>query len=177
MNTEIRPAEPEDAEPINRVLHAAWLATYPNEELGVTVDDIEDSFKDTFTEERIARGQERLRNLPENDHRLVAFVDGRMVGVSRLIREEKANHLQTLYVHPDFQGKGIGTALWEEMKKSLDPAKDTVLEVATYNQQAIGFYERLGFRDTGERLLDERFRMKSGSIIPELRMVLAGRTD
>lgn len=172
---EIRRVRPEDAESINRVMRAAWLATYPNEAAGITVDDIEDLYKDMFTEERIAKSQERLRNIPENEQRSVAVVDGEVVGVSRLIQEEETNHLQTLYVHPEYQGRGIGTALWKEMRVFLDPEKDTVLEVATYYQNAIDFYEGLGFEDTGERFLEERFRMKSGAIVPEMRMILKER--
>jgi ribosomal protein S18 acetylase RimI-like enzyme len=172
MNLVIRQTEPEDAEAINRVLKEAWLGAYPNEDVGVTAEDIEHSFRDHFTPEGIARSQERLRTVSGNELRMVAVMDGRVVGVGRIIRETESNHLQTLYVHPDYQGKGIGTALWEAMRSFLDPRKDTVLEVATYNEQAIRFYERLGFRDTGERIEDERFRMQSGAIVPELRMIL-----
>ena len=172
---EIRTARPEDAEGINRMMYASWLATYPSEEHGVTIKDIEDHFKDMFTEERIAKSRERLRNISPNELRLVAIAGGKVVGVSRIIREEGTNHLQTLYVHPEYQGRGIGTALWNEMKAFLDPEKDTVLEVATYYQNAIDFYEGLGFEDTGERLADERFRMKSGAIVPEMRMILRAR--
>lgn len=167
-------AVPEDSEGINTVLYEAWLATYPNEEIGITVDDVEESYKDRLSPERIEKGKERLRNIPENERRLVAKIDGKVVGVSRVIKEEEYNKLQTLYVLPEYQGKGVGTALWEEGKKFFDPEKDTLLEVATYNENAINFYKRLGFEDTGKRITDERFRMKSGNIVPELEMRLKG---
>lgn len=170
LKIEISGAVPDDSEGINIVLYEAWLATYPNEEVGITVEDVEESYKDRLSPERIEKGKERLRNIPENERRLVAKVDGRIVGVSRVIKEEGHNTLQTLYVLPEYQGKGVGTALWEEGRKFLDPTKDVVLEVATYNENAINFYKKLGFEDTGKRFTDERFRMKSGNIVPEMEM-------
>jgi ribosomal protein S18 acetylase RimI-like enzyme len=44
------------------------------------------------------------------------------------------------------------------------------VEVATYNANAIRFYEGLGFVDTGKRMSDPKFTMKSGAIIPEMEM-------
>jgi ribosomal protein S18 acetylase RimI-like enzyme len=69
----------------------------------------------------------------------------------------------------------VGTAIWHEAAKFIDPTKDTFLEVADYNENAINFYKKLGFEDTGKRITDERFRMKSGSIIPEMEMVLKAK--
>lgn len=167
---EITTATPNDAEGINEVMYEAWLATYPNEAVGITVDDIEDHYKDRLTEERTQKSRERLSNIPENERRIVAKINGRVVGVSRVIREEDRNKLQTLYVHPEFQGKGVGTSIWKEAQSFLDAEKDTFLEVAEYNERAINFYKGLGFEDTGKRTAEERFRMKSGAIIPEMEM-------
>ena len=163
-------ATPDDAEGISQVLYESWLATYPNEEVGITVEDIEDSYKDRLSPERMQKSREILKNVPESERRLVAKVGSRIVGVARVIKEEDKNKLQTLYVLPEFQGKGIGTALWEAGRSYLDSRKDTYLEVAEYNHNAISFYTKLGFVDTGKRIADERFRMKSGSIIPEMEM-------
>lgn len=58
-----------------------------------------------------------------------------------------------------------------EAQQYLDPAKNIIVQVATYNTNAIAFYERFGFVDTGKRWSDERFRMKSGAVIPELEML------
>lgn len=167
---EISAATPDDAEGINEVMYEAWLATYPNEEAGITADDIEDRFKDRRTEERMQQSRERLTNILENERRILAKIQGRVVGVSRVTKEEDRNELRSLYVHPEFQGKGVGTALWKAAHAFLDAQKDTFLEVAEYNERAIGFYRGLGFEDTGKRILEERFRMKSGAIIPEMEM-------
>ena len=44
--------------------------------------------------------------------------------------------------------------------------------MATYNQKAIDFYKKLGFEETGKNFSQERFRMKSGSIIPETELCI-----
>jgi hypothetical protein len=49
---------------------------------------------------------------------------------------------------------------------------ESTVEVATYNSNAIAFYKKLGFIETGRRFTNEKTRMKSGSIIPEMEMVI-----
>ncbi len=39
---------PEDVREVTELLYMTWLATYPNEEHGITTDDIEDRFKDSL---------------------------------------------------------------------------------------------------------------------------------
>jgi ribosomal protein S18 acetylase RimI-like enzyme len=80
--------------------------------------------------------------------------------------------LQAIYVLPEYQGRGVGKALWNEIRKNFDPKRKTIVNVAIYNIKAISFYEKLGFKDTGKRWQDETFKMKSGSRIPEMEMEL-----
>lgn len=171
-NYQILKPTPDDVLGILTVLYKTWLATYPNEQYGITVDDIEDSYKDFFTEENLAKRKESMKNIPENQNRLIAKIDGQIVGASTLVIREEFNQLQTIYVLPEFQGKGIGKAFFENHKKFLDPHKDTIVHVATYNEGAIRFYESLGFVDTGKRFSEERFKMKSGAMLPEMELVL-----
>ena len=53
----------------------------------------------------------------------------------------------------------------------FDSAKDIQIDTAVYNYQAIKFYEGLGFVATGETFTEEQFRMPSGGIIREQRMI------
>jgi hypothetical protein len=57
-------ATPDDVLGIQDVTYYGWLATYPNAEHGITVDDIEDWYKDRHTEKRIVLGRERMANPP-----------------------------------------------------------------------------------------------------------------
>lgn len=163
-------ATPEDVRGVQEVFYKTWLATYPNEELGITVDDIEKRFKGTLTEEALAKRAARITNPPEGETLFLAKEGEKVVGLCRAVKSEESNRLQAIYVLPGYQGRGVGKLLWEEAQKIFDPSKDTVVAVATYNIGAIDFYKKLGFRDTGRRLEDEKFKMKSGATIPEMEM-------
>lgn len=173
MNTIIiRKAEVEDTEAIQDVLKTTWLATYPNEQYGVTRDDILSYYQDKDTPEAFQKRKEQIAH-PSPDQQMLVATDGtRIIGICRSLRLPEHNQLKAIYVLPEYHGKGIGKMFWDEAMKFFDPSKDTIVQVAEYNAQAIAFYQKLGFVDTGKRFSDERFKMKSGSVIPEMEMIL-----
>jgi ribosomal protein S18 acetylase RimI-like enzyme len=160
---------------MQEVFYRAWLDTYPNVEAGISIDDVEDRFKGRQSEEKLAKRREDIINHDENKKYLVALDGDKVVGLCRAERKEKENHLNAIYILPDYQGRGIGTMMWNEIKLFFDPKKDTVLGVAEYNQKAINFYSRLGFVDTGRRHKEEWTKMKSGAMLPEMDMVLVAK--
>jgi len=165
-------AIPEDALDLTKLYHKTWLDTYPNNELGIMREDIEDSYKDSFSEERINNYKEVIKNAPKSQKRIVAKYKDLIVGVISVEIEDRINMLKTIYVLPEFQSKGIGTMLWNEVKDFLDARKDTVVHVVTYNDNAIGFYKKIGFVDTGKRWADDKWKMKSGATLPEMEMMI-----
>lgn len=162
----------EDARGTIEVQYKAWLTTYPDEKAGITTDDIEHRYKDAFTGERMKK-REKLITSPESNEKYIVAKDGnKVVGMCYAVVQENKNQLQAIYILPEYQGKGIGTKLWDAILSFFDKTKDIYVEVADYNYKAIGFYKKLGFTDTGRRFSDERFRMKSGAILPEMEMIL-----
>ena len=170
--TSITSATSDDALGIQEVFYKTWLDTYPNNEAGITVEDIEDMFKNAFTEETIQKRKEQIRNPKDGVIMLIAKDGSKVVGLCVLVKREDKNQLQAIYVLPEYQGKRIGSLFWEEAIKIFGLSKDIIVEVATFNDKAISFYKKLGFKDTGKRFSNEKFRMKSGSIIPEMEMIL-----
>ena len=170
-------ANPEDARGIAEVFYKTWLVTYPNEKVGITVDDIEDRFKNSFTEESLAKRADRIAHPKDNEVFFLAKDSDRVVGVCNIVKHPDKNQLQAMYVLPEYQGKGIGNLLWERAKKDLDLDKDTIVQVATYNTNAINFYRKLGFVETGKQFQNEHFRMKSGVIIPDTEMVIKAKNN
>jgi len=65
--------------------------------------------------------------------------------------------MEALFVHPAHHGRGIGRALVNHAM-SLSPAAALTTIVNEQNAQAVGFYERLGFRRTGRSEVDEQGR-------------------
>jgi ribosomal protein S18 acetylase RimI-like enzyme len=175
-NITIMSAKPEDARGIVNVLHKTWLTTYPNKELGITTEDIDESYKESFTEENLKKLGDKIALANSNEKRLVAKIGKDIVGVATMVKNEDNNQLRTIYVLPEFQGKGIGKMLWGEARKFCDLAKDIIVQVATYNQNTIEFYKRLGFVDTGKRFGDTSWRAKKmGISIPEMEMIIKAK--
>ena len=57
------------------VQYKAWLATYPNAEAGITVEDIEDRYKNAFTEDRL-KEREKLITDPDPNEKFIVAKDG-----------------------------------------------------------------------------------------------------
>lgn len=57
-------------------------------------------------------------------------------------------HLYHLFVDPNFQGNGLGTALWEHAQSELAGSIRTVNAAPN----AAPFYQRLGFMDDGNEV-------------------------
>ena len=57
--------------------------------------------------------------------------------------------LHQLYVHPSFQGKGIGKMLLDEIEDNFPDARTLRLEVEAENKSALAFYRASGFVQAG----------------------------
>ncbi|QCP82035.1 acetyltransferase [Alcaligenes sp. 1735tsa3] len=62
-------------------------------------------------------------------------------------------HMQALFVDPDSRGMGVGKALVLH-GLSLHPSMTT--DVNEQNEQAVGFYEKMGFKRIGRSPVDDQ---------------------
>ncbi len=168
----IREARPEDVLSMHHVYHAAWLATYPSKEFNITVEDINFKYENRLIPEKIEERKNIIRQKKENQIMLIAENEGRVVGLCNAIRGDDYNQLQAIYILPENQNIGIGSALWREVIKTFNLKNKTIVHVASYNQKAINFYQKNGFISTGKIFSDEKYKMRNGAIIPELEMVI-----
>lgn len=161
----------EDIVQIQELFYKTWLDTYPNKEAGITKEDIKEHFKDRLSPETLERRRRGLLTESENQFFFVAKDGEKVVGICRLMKRENCNQLQAIYVLPEYQRKGVGHMLWEKTLTLIDPKKEYIVQVATYNERAINFYKKLGFVDNGKRFAEEKHRMPiSKSLIPEMEM-------
>ncbi len=172
MGINVQKAVPEDAYEITKVLYEAWLDTYPNKEYKITVDDVEYKFKDSFNKENLENRASKIKNYSNKEEMLIAKENGKVVGLVKIKKEEKKNEIEAIYVLPENQRKGVGAMLWDEAQKYFDEDFDNVVNVAVYNKKAINFYKKIGFQETVVVWNDEKFKMKSGSIIPQTRLAI-----
>lgn len=166
---EIVPSTFADTRGIYQVQYEASKQTYPNAELAVTVDDVEDWFKDELSEEHLMKEEERIKNLPEDQNKqsFVAKNEGKVIGFCNVSKNENRNQIEGIYILPEFQGAGLGKKFWNEAKNFFDTKKDTRVMVTPYNIQAIEFYRSLGFELTGKQDYEgDGEIMKSGAVLP-----------
>lgn len=64
-------------------------------------------------------------------------------------------HMEALFVDPASRGQGIGAAL---VRHGLTMHPTMTTDVNAQNDQAVGFYEQMGFRRTGVSLTDQQGR-------------------
>jgi ribosomal protein S18 acetylase RimI-like enzyme len=94
---------------------------------------------------------------------LAAELDGLFVGflLARVFygefgRTEPAAVLETLAVHPDFEGRGVGSELLAQLKRNLRGLRVGAIqtEVAWENQRLMSFFAHEGFRPAPRLALD-----------------------
>lgn len=152
----VRDATPADAEAISRVSTASCRAAYEG-----VVDDpaiVEATEGEAFTEDV----REWLVAI-QDDHGVVYLVaerGGRVVGFAQFVVDpdrvpdhvgDREAYLQSLYVHPDHWGEGVGTALLEAGRSRLPDRTAAIrLDVLADNDRGRGFYEDRGFSKAGE---------------------------
>lgn len=94
---------------------------------------------------------------------LAAELDGLFVGflLARVYygefgRTEPAAVLDTIAVHPDFQGRHVGTALLAQLKRNLAGLRVGAIqtEVAWEDQRLMAFFQHEGFRPAARFALD-----------------------
>ena len=124
----VRDLAPGDLEAVAGILRAATRQAY----VFMAWTHSDDSF-----------GQFIERTLPTWDHVRVATFDGQAVGFACL----EGDLLDQLFVLPDWQGRGIGSRLFDDIKR-LRPAGFR-LYTFEKNHAARAFYERRGCIETG----------------------------
>ena len=144
MQLLLRPATIDDAVGIATVQVTTWHETYN----GI----IDQGFLDNFQVDGAAAKQ-RERIETDNAYRIVATIDGQVVGyaVSNEILSEGEPFpgdwfLHSLHVLPEFQGTGIGKALINNAKEEGNQRGYTrlVFGVFSKNESAKEFYRRVG---------------------------------
>lgn len=80
---------------------------------------------------------------------LIAIIDDIIVGFSDI---DKTGYLDRLYIHKDYQGKGIATTLCEKLEKAFDV--DKVITHASITAKP--FFEKRGYRVLKEQEIERK---------------------
>lgn len=90
-------------------------------------------------------------------YRLMAEVEGKIVGIAVYHVVGGVGHLDQLLVAKDHRGQGIGSRLLNEFERRCRDAGCHKLTLETAEYQARGFYEKHGFK-VACTLRDNKFR-------------------
>lgn len=157
-NIQIREATVNDALGIAKVHVETWQSAYRGQ--------VSDAYLESLSVETKVEGWRNSLEHPKSGvHTLVAILDDQVVGwcVGGTNRDEDVSEnvgeLQGIYVHPDFAGKGAGSALMNEMLKILrnDGYQKATLWVLDTNEKTRKWYESKGWEIEGGTKVDHRF--------------------
>ncbi|HSW48050.1 MAG TPA: GNAT family N-acetyltransferase [Candidatus Saccharimonadales bacterium] len=163
----------DDVYAIREVQKQTWFATYPNEEYGITLEDLQARFTKE-TEEQI---ENRRKIYSDPSVHIWAAKDGeKIVGFCIAKKEGDSNRIGAIYLLPDYHGQGIGKQLISKALNWLGNEKDIYVHVASYNNNAIKFYEKNGFVRTGKDAFEKSAILPSGKYIPQIEMLKKSST-
>lgn len=90
---------------------------------------------------------------------LKATLDQRIIGSVRGFQQGDTCFMQRLIVHPDHQGRGLGTALMQRLEGAFPAARRAELFTGHQSERNIRLYERLGYRIFRQEPVTENLRL------------------
>jgi N-acetylglutamate synthase-like GNAT family acetyltransferase len=133
VDIEIRRAQPDDAETLTSIAHAAkrhW--GYP--------------------ESWIAHWRTELTITPEfisTNEVFVALTGKEIIGCTALVLSEQLAEVEHMWIKPDYIGQGVGRALLAHVRRRAADLRLDELEISS-DPNAEGFYRRMGAVRIGE---------------------------
>ena len=98
-------------------------------------------------------GSEILEDDATAIHAMTLTADIQVIGAARIhFPEEKTAQLRMMAIDPNWQGKGLGRMLVEYLENKAREAAAAIL-VLEARENAVKFYERLGYKITKESYL------------------------
>lgn len=146
----IRQLAKEELSKVQSIAHRTWPSTFANI---LSPEQIEYMLGWMY-------GLKMLESQAENGHIfLLAEQDGKELGFAGFelnYTEEPKAKLHKIYLLPEAQGKGAGKTLIFEVADRARAAgqKSLLLNVNKYNQKAIDFYLRIGFKEIYKEVID-----------------------
>lgn len=137
-----------DAEGLAAVAYQSWIDTYPNEELGISVEYLQDLRAHRISDggiQSLRKRIERLESDPNFFLRVAKDSKGHVVGFIDGEKGEDAYELQDLFTDKSTHGSGLGSQLWQSFNTWVDSEKPIQLSVVPYTERAPAFYKKIGF--------------------------------
>ena len=137
MNFTIRKMTNEDIKQIQSIAKKSWNVTYE----GIIPETIQNNFL------LMAYSDEMMKHRLNHSFMYVAETDSELAGFVNFtpVDEKGLSELSAIYLDPDLQNRGIGTALLNEGIHNIEGLKEIRLEVEKENKIGMSFYKAKGF--------------------------------
>lgn len=141
--------------------------------LARTADEISSKYVENFVSKSIKSG---IIIVARKDEKIIGEIH------SYTLEPKVFAHLLgelTIAVHPDFQGFGVGKAIFTEFMRQVEENRPDILRVELIaresNQKAIEFYQKLGFEIEGR--MKRRIRSVDGNFEADIPMAWHREND
>lgn len=159
MSFIIREMKKEDTKQVQDVAQKSWHSTYD----GIIPRNIQENFL------KVAYSDEMMEKRLNESLIFVAVMENKIVGFANFTTVNNAGQaeLSAIYLYPNYQGKGIGTALLQQGIETLKNVKTIYIDVEKENNSGTIFYKAKGFKVIKE--YEENF---DGHMLQTVRMCL-----
>jgi len=120
---------------------------------------IEAALHETFDLPPLTQTQARIEADFKDQVFLKASSGGRIVGSVRARLAGGTCHIGRLIVHPDIQGRGLGTRLMREIERLFPEAERYELFTGHKSARNLALYQRLGYRPCREQVVSPKLRL------------------
>lgn len=107
----------------------------------------------------------------ENQYFLKAVMDGKIIGSVREYTKEGTCYIGRLIVHPDFQNRGIGTDLMNEIERIFNTCRRCELFTGDKSERNLYFYQKLGYK------IFKKAKITDQTMIVYLEKKIEGKSD
>jgi len=115
-------------------------------------------YKD-YTIPPLTQTLEEIRTDSEKQVFLKTFIDGKIIGSVRAFMKEESCFIGRLIVHPDFQNRGVGAKLMNEIENYFSKAKRFELFTGHRSEKNIFLYQKLGYQTFGTQNITKNLNL------------------
>ncbi|MEK6888383.1 MAG: GNAT family N-acetyltransferase [Candidatus Aenigmatarchaeota archaeon] len=141
MEVSIRLAKKSNIREYTKLLQKTYQTSYTNEKLGLIKSCFSRKIFSTMDTQEYLKASLVISNKQKT---WLAFIGPKLVGAITITDKGKECELRGFYVHPKYQGRGIGKQLWMRVL-NFTKDKDVILDIYAHNRRTIELYKRWGF--------------------------------